>query len=103
MQKDFLLLDQSFQLKILIASIIISCKNSENNMLEKINDIRDNYNALLKTGNHLRDAMFLDLISKKIAGSDLENDKSIFLSNISEKESNELDIIGYNNWVEINI
>ena len=103
MQKDFLLLDKSFQLKILITSIIISCKNSENNMLEKINDIRDNYNALLKTENHLRDAMFLDLISKKIAGSDFEKDKSIFLSNISEKESKELDIIGYNNWVKINI
>ena len=103
MQKDFLLLDQSFQLKILITSIIISCKNSENNMLEKINDIRDNYNALLKTENHLRDAMFLDLISKKIAGSNFEKDKSIFLSNISEKESKELDIIGYNNWVKFNI
>ena len=103
MQKDFLLLDQSFQLKILITSIIICYKISEKNILDKINDIRDNYSALLKTENHLRDAMFLDLISKKIAGSDLEKDKSIFLSNISEKESNELDIIGYNNWVEINI
>jgi len=47
--------------------------------------------------------MFLDLISKKIAGNDFEKDKSIFLSNISEKESKELDIIGYNNWVKINI
>ena len=103
MQKDFLLLDQSFQIKILITSIIISCKNSENNMLEKINDIRDNYSTLLKTKNHLRDATFLDLISKKIVGSDYEKDKSIFLSNISDKESKELDIIGYNNWVKINI
>tara|TARA_X000000368_G_scaffold238289_1_gene188189 strand:+ start:257 stop:418 length:162 start_codon:yes stop_codon:yes gene_type:complete len=34
---------------------------------------------------------------------DFEKDKSIFLSNISEKESKELDIIGYNNWVKINI
>jgi hypothetical protein len=47
--------------------------------------------------------MFLDLISKKIVGGDFEKDKSIFLSNISEKDSNELDIIGYNNWVKINI
>jgi tetratricopeptide (TPR) repeat protein len=103
MQKDFLLLDQSFQIKILITSIIISYKNSEINMLDKINDIRNNYSTLLKTKNHLRDAMFLDLISKKIAGSDFEKDKSIFLSNISDKESKELDIIGYNNWVKINI
>ena len=103
MQKDFLLLDQSFQIKILITSIIISYKNSEKNMLEKINDIKDNYSVLLKTENHLRDVKFLDLISKKIAGSDFEKDKSIFLSNISDKESKELDIIGYNNWVKINI
>jgi len=40
---------------------------------------------------------------KDSAGSDFEKDKSIFLSNISEKESKELDIIGYNNWVKINI
>ena len=98
-----MLLDQSFQLKILITSIIINFKNSEKNMLDKINDIRDSYSTILKTENHLRDSMFLDLISKKIAGSDFEKDKSIFLSNISEKESKELDIIGYNNWVEINI
>ena len=103
MQKDFLLLDQSFQLKILITSIIICYKNSEKNMLDKINDIKENYSVLLKTENHLRDVKFLDLISKKIAGSDFEKDKSIFLSNISEKDSNELDIIGYNNWVKINI
>jgi tetratricopeptide (TPR) repeat protein len=103
MQKDFLLLDQSFQLKILITSIIISYKNSEINMLDKINDIKDNYSVLLKTENHLRDVKFLDLISKKIAGGDFEKDKSIFLSNISDKESKELDIIGYNNWVKINI
>ena len=103
MQKDFLLLDQSFQLKILITSIIICYKNSEKNMLDKINDIRDSYSTLLKTEIHLRDSMFLDLISKKIAGNDFEKDKSIFLSNISEKESKELDIIGYNNWVKINI
>ena len=103
MQKDFLLLDQSFQLKILITSIIICYKNSEKNMLDKINDIRDSYSTLLKTENHLRDSMFLDLISKKIVGGDFEKDKSIFLSNISDKESKELDIIGYNNWVKINI
>ena len=103
MQKDFLLLDQSFQLKILITSIIICYKNSEKNMLDNINDIKDNYSVLLKTENHLRDVKFLDLISKKIVGGDFEKDKSIFLSNISDKESKELDIIGYNNWVKINI
>jgi len=36
----------------------------------------------------------LDLILKKIDGSDFEEDKSKFLYNISDKESKELDIIG---------
>ena len=47
--------------------------------------------------------MFLDLISKKINGDDFEKDKNAFLSNITDDESKELDIIGYNNWVKINI
>ena len=70
---------------------------------EHYNDIKYNYSVLLKTENHLIDVKFFDLISKKIAGGDFEKDKSIFLSNISDKESKELDIIGYNNWVKINI
>jgi len=103
MQKDFLLLDQSFQLKILITSIIINYNISEKHVIEKINDIRKDFINLLKTENHNRDKMFLDLISKKINGDDFEKDKNAFLSNITDDESKELDIIGYNNWVKINI
>ena len=69
----------------------------------KINEIKDNYSALLKTESHYRDRMFLELIAKKLNSGDLEKDKDIFLSNITDEESNELDIIGYNSWVKEHI
>lgn len=100
MQEDFLFLDKSFQLKILITSVIIIYNISKKHAKEKINEIKNNYNTLLKTENHYRDTMFLELISKKLSASDLVKDKDIFLSNITDEESKELDIIGYNSWVK---
>jgi len=100
MQEDFLLLDKSFQLKILITSAIIIYNVSKKHTKEKINEIKNNYNTLLKTENHYRDTMFLELISKKLNSGDFEKDKDVFLSNITDEESKELDIIGYNSWVK---
>ena len=103
MQEDFLLLDKSFQLKIFITSAIIIYHVSKEHALGKINEIKDNYSALLKTESHYRDRMFLELIAKKLNSGDLEKDKDIFLSNITDEESKELDIIGYNSWVKEHI
>ena len=103
MQEDFLLLDKSFQLKILITSAIIIYNVSKKHTKEKINEIKNNYNTLLKTENHYRDTMFLELIFKKLRGDDLVKDKDVFLSNITDEESKVLDIIGYNSWVKEHI
>jgi hypothetical protein len=103
MQEDFLLLYKSFQLKILITSVIIIYNVSKKHTKEKINEIKNNYNTLLKTENHYRDTMFLELISKKLNSGDFEKDKDVFLSNITDEESKELDIIGYNSWVKEHI
>ena len=103
MQEDFLLLDKSFQLKILITSAIIIYNVSKKHTKEKINEIKNNYNTLLKTENHYRDTMFLELISKKLNSGDFEKDKDVFLSNITDEESKVLDIIGYNSWVKEHI
>ena len=103
MQEDFLLLDKSFQLKIFITSAIIIYNVSKEHALGKINEIKDNYSALLKTESHYRDRMFLELIAKKLNSGDFEKDKDIFLSNITDEESKELDIIGYNSWVKEHI
>jgi hypothetical protein len=89
MQEDFLLLDKSFQLKILITSAIIIYNVSKKHTKEKINEIKNNYNTLLKTENHYRDTMFLELISKKLNSGDFEKDKDVFLSNITDEESKE--------------
>ena len=47
--------------------------------------------------------MFLELISKKLNSGDFKKDKDVFLSNITDEESKELDIIGYNSWVKEHI
>jgi len=103
MQKDFLLLDKSFQLKILIARIIIINKINKKNINEEVKEIRENYSVLLKTKDHNRDKLFLEIIIKKLNSDDLEKEKNEFLSIISEDDSKEVDIIGYNNWVKENI
>ena len=103
MQKDFLLLDKSFQLKILIARIIIINKINKKNINEEVNEIRENYSVLLKTKDYNRDKLFLEIIIKKLNSDDLEKEKNEFLSIISEDDSKEVDIIGYNNWVKENI
>ena len=99
------LLSTYFQLKIFITRAIIIYNVSKAHTKEKINEIKDNYNALLKTESHYRDRMFLELITKKLNSGDFEKDKDkdVFLSNITDEESKELDIIGYNSWVKINI
>ena len=100
MQEDFLLLDKSFQLKIFITSAIIIYNVSKEHTKEKINEIKNNYNTLIKTESHYRDRMFLELITKKLNSGDFEKDKDVFLSNITDEESKELDIICYNSWVK---
>ena len=98
-----MLLDKSFQLKILIARIIIINEINKKNISEEVNEIRENYSVLLKTKDHNRDKLFLEIIIKKLNSGDLEKDKNEFLSIISDDDSKEVDIIGYNNWVKENI
>ena len=64
------------------------------------NNSKEIGDALLKTESHYRDRMFLELITKKLNSGDFEKDKDVFLSNITDEESKELDIIGYNSWVK---
>ena len=85
---------------LFITSAIIIYNVSKEHTKEKINEIKNNYNTLLKTESHYRDRMFLELITKKLNSGDFEKDKDVFLSNITDEESKELDIIGYNSWVK---
>ena len=103
LQEDFLLLDKAFQLKILIADILIRFKNGQHNIIDKIKDIRRNHKQLLLDEEYVRDREMIDIISKKIYDEDIVDDKKRILSYMSDYDSEDLDIISYNIWLRNNL
>ena len=103
LQEDFLLLDKAFQLKILIADIIIRFKNGKHDIIDKIKDIRRNYKQLLLDEEYVRDREMINIISKKIYDEDIVDDKKRILSSMSDYDSEDLDIISYNLWLRNNL
>ena len=93
LQEDFLLLDKAFQLKILIADVIIRFKNGQHNIIDKIKDIRRNHKQLLLDEEYVRDREMINIISKKIYDEDIVDDKKRILSYMSDSDSDDLDII----------
>ncbi len=65
LQEDFLLLDKAFQLKILIADVIIRFKNGQHDIVQKIEDIRKNHKQLLLDEECVRDREMINIISKE--------------------------------------
>jgi len=103
LQEEFLLLDNAFQLKILIADIIIRFKNGQHDIIEKIEDIRRNYRQLLLDEECIRDREMINIIFKKINNEGVVNDKRRMLSYMSDSDSEDLDIISYNSWLINNL
>jgi tetratricopeptide (TPR) repeat protein len=103
LQEDFLLLDKAFQLKILIADVIIRLKNGQHNIIDKIKDIRRNHKQLLLDEEYVRDREMINIISKKIFDEDILDDKKRILSYMSDYDSKDLDIISYNIWLRNNL
>jgi tetratricopeptide (TPR) repeat protein len=103
LQEDFLLLDKAFQLKILIADVIIRFKNGQHNIIDKIKDIRRNHKQLLLDEEYVRDREMINIISKKIYDEDILDDKKRILSCMSDSNSEDLDIISYNIWLRNNL
>ena len=103
MQEDFLLLDKSFQLKILVTELMIRISISNKNLDNKFKDIKKNYTSLLEEENHLREKIMIGLLSKKINNEDIEGDKEKLLSYMSDYDSEDIDIISYNSWLGDNI
>jgi tetratricopeptide (TPR) repeat protein len=103
MQEDFLLLDKSFQLKILVAELMIRISISNKNLDNKFKDIKKNYKSLLEEENHLREKIMIGLLSKKINNEDIEGDKEKLLSYMSDYDSEDIDIISYNSWLGDNM
>ena len=103
LQEDFILLDKAFQLKILIADILIRFKNGQHDIIQKIEDIRKNHQQLLLDEECVRDREIINIISKKINHDDIVDDKKRILSYMSDYDSEDLDIISYNLWLKNNL
>ena len=78
MQEDFLLLDKSFQLKILVTELMIRMLVSDKNLNDKITHIKSNYKSLLLEKNHARDKSMIDIVSKKINNEEVVEEKEIY-------------------------
>tara|TARA_Y100000589_G_C27017491_1_gene573489 strand:- start:142 stop:903 length:762 start_codon:yes stop_codon:yes gene_type:complete len=102
LQKDFLLLDKSFQLKILVANLMIRILVSARGLDKKIEQIKKEYKSLLLKEDHIRDRKMIDILSNIICGNDISSEMKTFLSYIPDLESEDIDIISYNNWLRIN-
>ena len=102
-QEDFLLLDKSFQLKILVTELMIRISISNKNLDNKFKDIKKNYKSLLEEKNHLREKIMIGLLSKKVHNEDIVGDKKKLLDYISDSDSEDIDIISYNSWIRNNL
>ena len=103
MQEDFLLLDKSFQLKILVTELMIRMMLSNKNLNDKITSIKKDYDTLLLEENHIREKKMIDLIFKKISDGDVVDNKEDLLSSMSDSDSEDIDIISYNSWMKEHI
>ena len=103
MQEDFLLLDKSFQLKILVAELMIRIQVSNKNFKDKITNINKDFKSLLSDENHIREKRMIDIISKKINNEKVLEDKINLLSCMSDSDSEDIDIISYNSWLGDNM
>ena len=103
MQEDFLLLDKSFQLKILVTELMIRISISNKNLDNKFKDIKKNYKSLLEEENHLREKIMIGLLSKKVHNEDIVEDKKKLLDYMSDSDSEDIDIISYNSWIRNNL
>ena len=102
-QEDFLLLDKSFQLKILVTELMIRMLVSNKNLHDKITSINKNYKSLLLEEKCKRDRRMIDIISKKVNNEKVLEDKTNLLSSMSDSDSEDIDIISYNIWIKENI
>jgi len=82
-----------------MGNMILDVKNQDD-IIDKINDIRKNHKLLLLDEEYVRDREMINIISKKINYEDIVDDKKRILSYISDYDSEDLDIISYNSWLK---
>jgi tetratricopeptide (TPR) repeat protein len=97
--EDFLLLDKSFQLKILIVDVMMRWRNQANDILDRISEIKNGYKSILSNVELKREMDFVNIISNSVNSININDLKTQFLTSLSDSESEEIDIISYNSWL----
>lgn len=97
--EDFLLLDKSFQLKILIVDVMMRWLNQANDILDRISEIKNGYKSILSNVELRREKDFINIISNSVNSIKIDDLKTQFLTSLSDSESEEIDIISYNSWL----
>ena len=105
LQRDFESLDKTFQMKILIAELIIIYSTKQfDHLEEKIKNLKSKFNKVL--ANNIRDKKTIELINDLMYCNNIYVDKKInnkienLTSMVSDKESEDQDIISYNYWLK---
>jgi hypothetical protein len=99
-QEDFLSLDPTFRLKLLINELIIKLELPEPYALQdKIAMIQADYKFLLDDEKLQRDFMVLAIISKLINKEGIDKEVKLFQTTFDCNNSVESDIINYNDWL----
>tara|TARA_B110000444_G_scaffold237515_1_gene250334 strand:+ start:190 stop:1629 length:1440 start_codon:yes stop_codon:yes gene_type:complete len=105
LQKDFIELDKSFQMKIHISELIIIYSSNEFDRLEeKIKHIKLKFKKILSS--EIRENIVLEIINDLIFCSNIYVDKKLnmkinrLVEIISDNEAKNQDIISYNEWLK---
>jgi len=107
LQDDFVNIGKSFQLKILIADLIVRYDlNQSDVILSKIKHIKKTYTNLLKDNNFNRDKQLIEIIDSLIYCNNLTTDKELLKKIrtlsviITDEQADDIDVINYNIWLK---
>lgn len=105
LQQDFINLDKIFKLKIYIADLIITFSTKQYDQLEsKIIYLKSKFKTSLSKNK--RDNKLIEILSDLIYCNNIYTDKKLqnkisnLISKISDKESEDHDVISYNYWLK---
>lgn len=107
LHQNFLRFDSSFQIKILVAELIIRYEIGDFDLLElRIKKIKSRLKNLLSKTNYIRERLVIKIISKLVYTSridlnkSLQNDIQKLLNIATADQASETDIINYNKWLK---
>jgi hypothetical protein len=104
--QNFLNFDDSFQIKIICAELIIRYEIGDFDLIElRFNVIKRRFKSLIQKHNYRRERLLFKIINKLIFTQRIDLNKNLLedieslLSIYSDEEAEENDIINYNRWL----